>query len=801
MKRKIGSSFISLVLVLCIFSSLAVSANAAGRDVVVTGSMSDTSMPNSGTVYWSYSYNTSSDMAYLHIWGNGYMPNGTDQDWFQAQQNANRYIYEVKIDEGVKSIMSNAFSGEICLEKINLPDSIERIGENAFAYTAITTLRIPKKVSYLNGAMFAGSSIKSFTVDSANPYYKSYGGDIYSKDLSTLAVVAPGKFLTDNYKYTIQKNVTEIGESAFSNTAITYITIPSNVKSIKKMAFAGCANLSNVVIENGVESLYDNVFLACSSLKELHLPSSVKYIGYCSIGYLYDIAFDALADALDQAGISYGVLSTSNFEYYSIQAGYSSNAFVYCYANKDFKLFAPAGSVGEKYAKNNRLQYIKSSNLISATNGYGGVVLKWNYSDQVFYYNVYRKTATGSWQLLETVDGGKTSYVDTTANNKTDYTYSLKVFYYIGNEYWDTSGISTHYVEAPVLKTVVNNVGGLRITWNPVNNAKYYYVYRKGVGDTAWKYLRCVSGKLTYYVDTTAVGNTKYTYTVRAYDGFGTSGCNQTGVTTTYVQSPSFTVYNTPTDVTIRWTPADKVDAYRIYRRVGNGSWTLLATVNGNIVAYADSTAKRGTTYTYTVRAVYDGVFSCYYPQGKTIKSIAAPMNLKVENRVSGVMINWNKCTGADGYYVYRKVPSGSWVKIATVKGNGTVSYLDTTAKSSQNYVYTVKGYSGSYYGSYDSDGVAIKFLSTPKISSVVSTRNGVSIKYNTVAGSKGYYIYRKTAQGTWSLVGNVKNGTTSTFVDKTAKKGVTYLYTVRAYNGTTRSSFYSYGGNVKVVY
>ena len=45
-------------------------------------------------------------------------------------------------------------------------------------------------------------------------------------------------------------------------------------------------------------------------------------------------------------------------------------------------------------------------------------------------------------------------------------------------------------------------------------------------------------------------------------------------------------------------------------------------------------------------------------------------------------MLSWNKCAGADGYYVYRKTASGSWLRIATVTGNANVTYLDTAAKS-----------------------------------------------------------------------------------------------------------------------
>ena len=167
----------------------------------------------------------------------------------------------------------------------------------------------------------------------------------------------------------------------------------------------------------------------------------------------------------------------------------------------------------------------------------------------------------------------------------------------------------------------------------------------------------------------------------------------------------------------------------------------------------------------------------------------------------AGVKVSWNKCAGATGYYVYRKNSSGSWTRIATISGGSTLSYTDKSAKTGQKYTYTVKAVSGSYTSYYDYDGETIMFLKTPKISSSQSTRSGVKVKYNTISGAKGYYIYRKTTNGNWVLVGNVKSGTTGTFTDKTAKKGATYIYTVRAYNGATRSSYYSSGIKVKVVY
>ena len=797
-KKRILFSILSLLLAFTVVFSTAVSASAASGDVTVTGQMQDTAIGGSGKVYWSYTYNRSTGRASLRLWGNGYMPNGTDQDWFVAQQSAQCYIYNVTIEEGVKSIMSNAFAGEIFLKDVKLPSSIEFVGEGAFAYTAIEKFNIPAKMGEVDSNIFSGSPIKEFTVDSANPYYKSYNGNIYSKNMTELVVVAPMNYTGAVWNgFDFPSTVTSIAPYAFSGCPISSVTIPGHIKAIKNMAFAGCYDLRSIVICNGVEEIYDSAFLACDRLRNIQLPASVRYIGYCSMGYKFDYDYDALKDMLDYKNITHGTINENNFEYYANLTGFGVDAFVSCVPDYRLSVYAPTGSVGEKYAKNNGFNYYRSAELLSATSGYDGVVLSWSDSPDVSHYNIYRKE-NGTWRQINTRTNGFTTYLDSELYEATDASYALEICYFSGYNHFDKIGIDTHYVPAPVLKSIANNVGGLRVNWYGVIGAKYYYVYRKAVGEVSWKYLKCVSGNVQTYLDTTAANGKDYVYTVRAYDGKGTSGCDANGLRLRYVEAPVFKVYNNTSTIALSWNKVENADYYNVYRKIGSGSWVLLKTLGANSTYYADASAKRGGTYTYTVRAINDGVYSCFYPQGTTMKSIDAPMSLKAENRVSGVMLSWNKCAGADGYYVYRKTASGSWLRIATVTGNANVTYLDTAAKSGQNYAYTVKAFSGQYHSTYVLNGVTVKFLGTPKISSAVSTKNGISLKFNTVSGANGYYVYRKTLTGSWVLIGKSATGS---YIDTTAQKGATYIYTVKAYSGSVLSSYYSTGIKVKDVY
>jgi fibronectin type 3 domain-containing protein len=170
---------------------------------------------------------------------------------------------------------------------------------------------------------------------------------------------------------------------------------------------------------------------------------------------------------------------------------------------------------------------------------------------------------------------------------------------------------------------------------------------------------------------------------------------------------------------------------------------------------------------------------------------------VSVANASAGVTVKWTKSAGATGYYVYRKTTDG-WTKVATIKGNSTVSYTDKTAKSGTTYKYTVRAYSGSTQSYYNTAGVAIKFLSAPTLKSVTSAKSGVTFKWNKVTGATGYIVYRKTGNGGWQKIATVK---TNSYLDKTAKKGVTYKYTVKAYYGTSTSYYNTKGLTIKDKY
>ena len=74
--------------------------------------------------------------------------------------------------------------------------------------------------------------------------------------------------------------------------------------------------------------------------------------------------------------------------------------------------------------------YLDDPNLKSVTSTKSGVSIKWSKVTGAEGYIVYRKTGSGSYKRLKTVDGAsKVSYTDKTAKKGKKYTYKVKAFY------------------------------------------------------------------------------------------------------------------------------------------------------------------------------------------------------------------------------------------------------------------------------------------------------------------------------------------------------------------------------------
>lgn len=164
-------------------------------------------------------------------------------------------------------------------------------------------------------------------------------------------------------------------------------------------------------------------------------------------------------------------------------------------------------------------------------------------------------------------------------------------------------------------------------------------------------------------------------------------------------------VKNSTKGITLSWKKVKGAAGYYIYRKKGNGSWKKIKTISAaGTLSYTDSKAENGKTYSYRIRA-YNKVQNSSYSAASKLRRIKTPQSLSAKRTKKGVKLQWKKVTSVSGYLVYRRTPKGSWKKIATVKGEGTISYIDQKAKKGKKYEYRIRAYKllegTNYYSAY----------------------------------------------------------------------------------------------------
>ncbi|MBE6748355.1 MAG: hypothetical protein E7557_03890 [Ruminococcaceae bacterium] len=256
-----------------------------------------------------------------------------------------------------------------------------------------------------------------------------------------------------------------------------------------------------------------------------------------------------------------------------------------------------------------------------------------------------------------------------------------------------------------------------------------------------------------------------------------------------YLTTPKLTsAKNAVGGVAVNWVSTENAAGYNVYRKTAKSGWQKIAYTEGeHTKKYLDKTAKNGTDYIYTVKAVYNNALSGYDKVGVSVHYVATP-TVALTNTNKGVQVTWTKNPKATTYRVYKKAPTDKeWTRIKIVKSN-VLSYLDTSAKSGKNSYYCVIALEGEIKSSFETNK-SIMFLNEPNVTEAKNSVNGIKVFWNKVSGAQKYRVYRKVNGGKWVVLGDVSSSA-STYTDTNVKAGVKYYYTVKAVSGKYMSSY-----------
>lgn len=193
------------------------------------------------------------------------------------------------IPDTVKLISPSAFEGCTSLKKVSIPQGQMYALDHIF-YDCISLeeVKLPPLGDVWVGEQPFGNTPwqRAQEVDNQPLVIGEYISDgTFCKGsvrISGAKHIAEAAF-KDNYDVTevvIEDGVESIERHAFEECInLKRVTLPSTLKELKPYAFSGCRSLEVIVIPEGVTGIGFDAFRYCVSLKRVVLPQSLEWIG------------------------------------------------------------------------------------------------------------------------------------------------------------------------------------------------------------------------------------------------------------------------------------------------------------------------------------------------------------------------------------------------------------------------------------------------------------------------------------------------------------------------------------------
>lgn len=310
-------------------------------------------------------------------------------------------------------------------------------------------------------------------------------------------------------------------------------------------------------------------------------------------------------------------------------------------------------------------------------------------------------------------------------------------------------------------QSMENTAGGVKITWNKIEGADGYYLYRSSTGKSSWKRIRkAVSADETSYTDTdVTLGKTQY-YRVKGYaseeKNIGETGETKRNV---FLAAPGLQVTLSAKGNLLKWNRVAGAGGYYVYRRTSDSAaWSQVAKITEpGEIAWWDTSAANGSSWRYTVRAYSGDSLSPFSPERGFVR-VSAP-SVKKWKRTSSkkYKLTWKKNSAADGYQIqYAQNATFIGAKTKTVGKGSATSCTVSKLKKKKTYYARIRAYKKvggqTYYSPWSATGnikTTRKMKAKPlsrkkKVFEIRSWAKQEMYQYDTLQGScsDGTYAY-----------------------------------------------------------
>lgn len=268
--------------------------------------------------------------------------------------------------------------------------------------------------------------------------------------------------------------------------------------------------------------------------------------------------------------------------------------------------------------------------------GTRGIRVMWDAIPGADGYIVYSKPGnTGQWSVLKELHSGTTEhYSNIYLEPGTRYEYIVRAYRNVNGKKSEGPksdvAIAITGLSVPGMSSVsALAYNQVKVVWKPVTNAMNYRVYRR-TGNTIFREIARLSGKVTTYTDTTAQPGITYYYTVKAsctWEGKTVlSSCHIKGLPVkTSLEGTSIQKIES-TDarhVQLTWKKVAGAGGYVVQRSTSaSGTYKKVKTIqNVSTVSWTDTVPSKGTYY-YRIRAFKQQSTGFTYGAFSPVKSI-----------------------------------------------------------------------------------------------------------------------------------------------------------------------------------
>lgn len=529
----------------------------------------------------------------------------------------------------VYNIEESAFRSCSSLKKLSIPDTVNTIGNFAFYYCRdLSYVIMPKKLCAVPTCCFAGCS--------GVEYIYMPKGVTHIRN-QAFSGVAPKCIYYEGSKSDWNSIVRESNNEELDTAKVQY-----NVSSfgICQVSFSETAS-SEVYNLNVVKGE------SATLPQQKKTKFEVRYVTSESSGFLDGITPKFLGWSKDSnstvAEYKAGALfkPTEDTAFYAVwdknTLQYTINEAKYNVYKEGYELLGWTTEKGGKkveYKAGDTLTMTDNVNLypvfrclaeektditLSNVSSTGKIKVSWNPVEGVDHYEVYRATTkSGTYKLVK--ETTNTSYINTGAVAGRTYYYKVRPVFnvvvsrslsytFTETQYGKFSDVKYRccdYARPEVTAANVYSSGKVKLSWNPVDGATAYKVYRATSKNGTYTLMKTVKSGTGYVNTSASTGNTYY-YKVKAVGSNSSAASAYSSVVSRICKLPRPVVsasLNSSGKPVLRWDAVSGAVSYKVYRATSNdGTYKLMKTTTAT--NYTNTSFSANTTYYYKVKAVF----------------------------------------------------------------------------------------------------------------------------------------------------------------------------------------------------